>query len=89
MNVNDSYHWVLILSIEIPTYYKDNVSVKNLKANFDNAMGNNGSITLVKNAYGAHNANVFADTGSIDTFYIDNKKAANAAFSIKLKFKVT
>jgi len=42
--------------------------VKNLKANFDNAMGINGSITLVKNAYDAQNANVFADTGSIDTF---------------------
>ena len=68
MNVNDSYHWVLILSIEIPTYYKDNVSVKNLKANFDNAMGINGSITLVAKFAYAHNADVFAGTGSFDTF---------------------
>jgi|TARA_B110000091_G_C13810330_1_gene474700 hypothetical protein len=42
--------------------------VENLKANFDNAMVINGSITAVKNVHDAHNAVVFASTGSFATF---------------------
>ena len=80
MSVNDLYYWVLKLSIKIPTSYKDNVPEVNLKAHFNNAMGIDGRITLVKNVYDAHNADVFADTGSFDTFSQRIKKLLTQLF---------